>query len=762
MHDTDLASRPVSLTDGDREPVHLPSSVQPHGALVAFDAASLAIRRAGGDTVGLLGARATDLIGQPIACILSPAQIETLGRSIRPMVDSAPATHAFETAGSGGPVCHANAYGSGELTVVEFERLEAASLQGDFCLLQTMMREIQRQPGIASFLDAIALQVRTATNFDRVVVYRFDHDGSGIVVAESCADHAGSFLGLSVPASGIPRQARTFHTANVIRAIPDTGCQPAMILPVTPSGPDPLDLSQSRIRSISPAHLHDLGNLGVRASLSMSLLLDNELWGLVVGHHPRPHAVPKRTRNVLEMLSDLLSAQLELRLKTQEMQDQLTLKDMHERFIMRVNQEPDLVTGLTKHRPNLFDVVPASGVALWLDGTFQNAGTTPDRDQVASLVEWLNEKEDGVFHTASLPLVYRPAEAFASIASGLLAVSVSKTSRDYVLWFRPELLRTVTWAGDPQDRLLQEPKPSPRHNVAAWQETVRHHAAPWTATELANARQLRVALLEIVLRRLDQLARERESSNAQQRDMMRALDRRLHETMALASELGQETERRAKAEAELSRVLGRVVEDQEAERQRIARELHDSLGQSLTLLQLGLSELESGAADGATRSGKLAKLRKMLDETGRDLNRIAWEIRPTALDDIGIETAARNLLDKWSEQTRLPYEYHSTIGDAPLSPRIKTALYRVLQEGLTNVARHSGAASVAVVFSLTAEGVILIVEDDGKGFPSNPETACARRLGLLGIRERLALVGGAMEIESAPNVGTTLFVHVPL
>ncbi len=239
------------------------------------------------------------------------------------------------------------------------------------------------------------------------------------------------------------------------------------------------------------------------------------------------------------------------------------------------------------------------------------------------------------------------------------------------------------------------------------------------------------------------------------------MDRRLAESQATARELKLETERRAILEAELSQVLRRIVEDQEAERLRIARELHDSLGQTLTLLQLGLDGIRQASPTTDDLQQRVAALLKLVSDGGRSVNRLAWEIRPTALDDLGIQKAIRNLMETWSERSNVQFDLHLALEDRRLSAAIETTLYRVLQEALTNVTRHADAQRVGVILGVADQRVTMVIEDNGRGFGLGG-VAPAGRLGLLGIRERVALVGGTLEIESACGKGTTLFVHIPL
>jgi signal transduction histidine kinase len=219
------------------------------------------------------------------------------------------------------------------------------------------------------------------------------------------------------------------------------------------------------------------------------------------------------------------------------------------------------------------------------------------------------------------------------------------------------------------------------------------------------------------------------------------------------------------ANQERKELLHRTVTAQEAERKRIARELHDSLGQYLTALRLGFNAIEPHCThdDGAQR--QLTELKNLAADLGRDLNRMAWELRPMALDHLGLRTAVTQYLEEWAERSGIQMDAAITLGDHRLPREVETAMFRVLQEAITNVMKHSGASRVGVILEATGDEVRLIVEDNGRGFDLDSDTARALgmgHLGLLGVRERLALVGGNLEVESAPNGGTTIYVRVPI
>jgi signal transduction histidine kinase len=228
---------------------------------------------------------------------------------------------------------------------------------------------------------------------------------------------------------------------------------------------------------------------------------------------------------------------------------------------------------------------------------------------------------------------------------------------------------------------------------------------------------------------------------------------------ALAEELSH-------AYQERQELLQLTVQSQEDERRRVARELHDGFGQYLTALRMGLTAMEPHCPPDSQAPRQLASLKGLTDELGKAVGRMAWEIRPTALDDLGLENAIRQYLEEWADRSDLRIDQEIHIEGGRLPSAIEITLFRVLQEAITNVVKHSGADHVAVIVDSNATEVRLIVEDNGSGFPEAPEDGTIlsrpRQLGLLGMRERLALVHGALEVESQTGQGTTLYVRVPV
>lgn len=767
MNDQALAFDPTVLNRRDIEPVHIAGSIQPHGALLVLDLRDLRVAYAGGDTVGLLGAPPAALLGQRAADLLSADQIARLRRRLAPDSAITRPQHAF-TLGPrrDGFTTDVVMHQSAGLCMLEFEPRREPEPENPLALVQSMMRPVQQAETAQALCEAAAKQIRALTAFDRAIVYQFMPDG-GDVKAEARGAGVDSFLGLEYPESEIPRPARPPRPTNWVRMIPDARYAPAPIVP-PPNAADgrPLDLSQSILRSVSPVHRQYLANIGVVAAMSLSLIVRGRLWGLIACHHHRPRYLSHRLRESCELFAEMASAQLEMKIAGEQFEARLRSARVHGEILMEMSRAPDLSDGLIQIRQNLLDLIPAAGVSLWIDGRFAALGATPPADEIKPLATWLNASaKDGVFCTDCLPSFYPQASRFADAASGLLALSVSSPPRDYILWFRPEVVRIVTWPGDPD--APREPGPDGEapagRRFAPRRESVRLHSSPWLAAEREAAQRLRLSLLE-VLRRSGEVAREREAARLKQDELMQELDRQLLQLRAGAHALQREAERRVGVEAELSQVLRRTVTIQEAERLRIARDLHDTLGQSLTLLQLGLDGVGRAARAGADIEKRLADAKALAGDIGREINRLVWEIRPPAFDELGIETAIRNLLDTFSERSSVQFDLQMMLGKTRLPPAIETTLYRVLREALTNVVRHSGAKHVGVVVRLAGDRVNMIVEDDGRGFDLNDAELAnpAKRLGLLGIQERLSLVGGALEVETAPGHGVTLFVEIPV
>ncbi|WP_341991164.1 HWE histidine kinase domain-containing protein [Azorhizobium sp. AG788] len=538
MSDRDPVFGQVDLTNCDREPIHIPGSIQPHGVLLALDSSHAVVEQVAGSTERLLGVPPEEIIGQRLDNLLGASALYRLQAVVAQSICVPHPQFAFEALlQTTGQMLDAVVHMSGGGIIVELEpRLEMP--QGNpLVLVQEMIQRLQASQGVDDFLDGVAHAVRGATGFDRVMIYRFLEDDSGAVVAEARGPEIESYLGLRYPASDIPVQARAMYLKSWIRLIPDARYTPAPLQPpLNPQTNRPLDLTHAVLRAVSPLHLEYLANMGVAASMSLSLVVGGKLWGLVACHHQTVRHLPHGVRAACELFAQMASLHLSEKLIQAEQALRLRAKTTLPKLIEIMTQDEDLASALTQYQPNLQDYIPANGVVVWWEGKATSKGVTPSGHEIAALVAWLNATmREGVFITDRLSELYPPAAAYAAIASGLVALSISRDPKDYVLWFRPELLETVTWAGNPAKPV--EPgddgeRLSPRKSFAAWRETVRGRSRAWNPGKQQAAQDLRLAILEIVLRRLDLITRERERARAQQDFLMAELDHRVKNTLA--------------------------------------------------------------------------------------------------------------------------------------------------------------------------------------------------------------------------------------
>lgn len=249
-------------------------------------------------------------------------------------------------------------------------------------------------------------------------------------------------------------------------------------------------------------------NMGTYSSMSVSILVDGKLWGLVSGHHATPHTVPYLVRSACDMLTRLLSTQLNTFRTTSRLEQTLHLHAVQRNVLTLLAAEPDYLDGLLRELGHVQKIANASGVALLVDGHLSLHGETPTQENVKTLAGWLGERmADGdVFATANLGLEagLDVNENLREHASGLIAVRISSVLDRYLMWFKPEIVRTVRWAGEPEKIVGQDRRLHPRNSFAEWKETVRGRAEAWTATEIESARDFRAALTTIGLRKAEE------------------------------------------------------------------------------------------------------------------------------------------------------------------------------------------------------------------------------------------------------------------
>ena len=407
----------LHLNQCDREPIHLLGGIQPHGVLLAFHGVQRTLAVVSANIQGLLDRAPEALLGLPLAQVLPTPVLAWLDAS------APPGSTRVELQGR---AFRALTHESDGFTVLELEPADA-DLDSEERALAWVQQLIAPLPGVRgtqALLQSTAEAVQAITGFDRVMVYRFDTDWHGEVLAESRRDGMDSFLGTHFPASDIPAQARALYTRNPLRLIADAGAAPVPLLPpVLPGRQGPLDLSGAALRSVSPVHLEYLRNMGVGASFSLSLLKDGVLWGLIACHHLSALHVRHERRRACEVLTRLLALQLSAEERAAEAVEQARRAALLGRLAMELKHESALRDALPSHGAEVLGVTGASGAALLLGEAPVLVGDTPSAAQVEALATWLTAQPfRTIFHTERLGEVYPPLAGSTDVAAGLLAV----------------------------------------------------------------------------------------------------------------------------------------------------------------------------------------------------------------------------------------------------------------------------------------------------------------------------------------------------
>ncbi len=510
------AAAATDLTNCDREPIHVPGSIQPHGVLLAFVEPALTIVSASANAAALLGTDGDPLIGRALDTILDAADVEEIRRHRSEGLAGLDALPVATTGRDGPRRWTALVHRHEGLSVVELEPVSApAPGTSTLLLLSAAAQRLQASVDPVDACTIVADEVRRITGFARVKVYRFAADWSGDVLGESRDADMPSYLGLHFPASDIPVQAREMYRSNPVRLIGDVRYVPVPLVPDrNPSTGGPIDLRYATLRSVSPIHLEYLRNMDVGASMSASILRNGALWGLIACHHRAPLPVDFERRQACALLARLLSARLDAHERNDRTRRSVHVEGLRADLLEALADGQTVTEAIDQHRDAWMRLVDATGFAIARADQLSQAGNVPDATWLRGLVDWLGASgratPDGAVALDRLGAVHPAAIPVAEVASGVLAVPLSRTENGWLLWFRPELPQTVTWAGRPaktEAPLATGTVLHPRLSFDAWTETVRGRSSPWTDQDVAAALQLREMLLDLSMREKDELER---------------------------------------------------------------------------------------------------------------------------------------------------------------------------------------------------------------------------------------------------------------
>jgi light-regulated signal transduction histidine kinase (bacteriophytochrome) len=628
------------------EPIHIPGGIQPHGFLFVVAATDLTIEQVSDNVREWLGLEAKDLLGLPLADLLSDPQLPA-GLAGLSSDDPNP-FHLGDVRFARGTAQHDFAlmgHRNDQHLILEFER---ASNPGEaygilYPLMRTFVAELHAAKDLQAICELAVNELSRITGFGRVKAYRFDEAGNGDVLAEHAEPGYASYLGHQFPASDIPAQARALYCKNLIRLIPDANYVPSPLVPVlNPATQQPLDLGFASLRSVSPVHLHYMRNMGTLASMSVSIVVRDRLWGLISCHDHNPRQLSHKTRTTCELLARILALQIDATEAGLQAQRKLELRHLIVRLLAGMADYDSVTEGFK----NLPDVVlafaQAQGAAIVTADTCVRVGDAPEDAQILELANWLSSQDNGpLFSSDNLSRDVPHLPDLAAHSAGVLAVSISKLHAHYLIWFRQERVKTVNWAGQPKKELNQESGAlSPRNSFDTWREVVRGYCAPWDTAECEGALELRNAVLGIVLRKAEemaQLAGELRESNKELESFSYSVS---HDLRAPLRHIAGYTELLGELEGAQLSERGKRFLVNISEAARFAGVLVDNL---LSFSQMGRAALHVSDVDlGALVSSIREEMRPDYDQ--RD---VEWRIQPLPVvvaDASFIHMVLRNLV----------------------------------------------------------------------------------------------------------------------
>ena len=526
----------VDLTNCDREPIHIPGRIQPHGCILVCDSDLSVVRRHSVNAAGLLHLASHDINGRKLDELLGPDKAHDIRNALLRSIDPARpglilgaliSERRFDIAAHQYKGC----------AIVEFEPASELVLGSPLEVARALIGRLKSASDVDDLCKRTARYLRNVLGYDRAMIYRFAHDGSGQVIAEAKSAHLESFLGQHFPASDIPRQARELYLKNTIRAIPDSSGASIPIEPLLDASGNALDLSFANLRSVSPIHCEYLRNMGVGASMSISIIAGGKLWGLIACHHYSPKILSMPARVAAELFGDFFSLHIEAVLRKQRLENATKARRSLDGLLQNVAHHTDLAKFLRDNIADFRSLMDCDGVGLWMNGRWTAEGSVPPDAAIPTLARFVSTVSEGdVYSTHSLADSLPQARDYHADVSGVLAIPLSQTPRDYLFLFRQELIRNVAWAGNPAKQYESGPlgdRLTPRKSFAIWKETVERQSIPWTDDDREMAEATRTVLLEVILRHSEILDAERQTADLRQKVLNEELNHRVKNILAL-------------------------------------------------------------------------------------------------------------------------------------------------------------------------------------------------------------------------------------
>jgi PAS domain S-box-containing protein len=518
--DADTTQR-VTVQDCEDEPIRIPGSVQRHGFLLLLDESNEHVVAASENAEEFLGVPLKLILGTTVETVL-PREVLIAVRSLSLLSEPVGLLTYLGSFPMRGELYSVITHLVKNERVIEFEQLDRlVSPELMNAVITNFVGKLSKLTTQMELCRLITKQVKDLTGFNRILLYSFDDAGHGTVLTEDNDGVLPSCLDLRFPSSDIPQQARDLYVLNTVRIIPNADYVPSPLKGSAGRQMAGLDLSTSILRSVSPIHLEYMRNMGTLSSMSISIVCDGKLWGLISGHHATPHRVPYLVRSACDLLTKMVGTQLTAFRTTSKLARMVHFHSVHRRALTLMAAEKDYIAAMAEQIDYLMQVVGAEGVALVVEGQCELGGETPGEATVLKLATWMDDRPDlKLFETNQSRRDIKWDEEIPTEASGLLIIRISDVRSSYLMWFRPEVERTVKWAGQPTKTMDDSGILHPRHSFGMWKELVRGQSIPWTEVEIESAREFRSAVMTISLKRAEEAA---ELSEARFKQLTHAL-----------------------------------------------------------------------------------------------------------------------------------------------------------------------------------------------------------------------------------------------
>ncbi len=482
-------------------PIHLTNLIQSYGILLVVEQATGKIIQASENCDQVFNVSVQSLVNTEIQKYIgSEAYISLQEKFARPLKDKIPAVWQVNGVQVLSLIHRRENHLLIEINIEPITSEDQETFLEVYQELKYAMSAIESSPTVEEACKVAAAELKRISGFDKVMIYRFDKEWNGTVLAEVKEDTMESYFGFTFPASDIPQQARQLYLRNPYRFIPDCNYQPVKLYPViNPMTKAFIDLSDCNIRSVAAVHIEYLKNMNVTASMSTRILKNDKLWGLIACHHRTAKNVSYAMCSIFEILSGIISIKISS-LENQELHENETrVTNLYTNLIEAVYKSNDLDKTLLSPQGvmNLFE---GTGAVVTANGKVYGVGEIPATENMEDLILWLHTRQPRKnFSTDSLPALYENASDYQAIGSGLLVIPINYLEDQYILVFRPEKIRVINWGGNPDERIQFEKDSRnyhPRHSFKQWQEQVRGTSIPWSDEELKIAESLRSFIYE--------------------------------------------------------------------------------------------------------------------------------------------------------------------------------------------------------------------------------------------------------------------------